>query len=186
MKTILIIIVTLLSITSCKKYETPQEGENSFFCKIDGKNYNPNSSGGFEGGDRPLRVSYYDTVEKLSINTKDINNHTYITFQIHPFIGEGIYKLSFLDLENYTFEDLEDKAIIRANISIYNEDGSLNEIKKYVSSDNPADGEIHMTEFSGDVIFKGTFNATLFNINDATDTINISEGHFEINLDTLD
>ena len=176
---ILLILLLLFTMISCEKFETPSVGENSFYCEINGTPYHPEKYGGLEGLDRPLYIKYYSHSEKLIILTYDIDTKYSIDINLEYFKGENEY--SFYNHFEYSDPNLNNYIKISKGIIV---NGEL-QLTTYVTSDNPLKAHLEIVEFDGSSKFVGVFDAVLYNISNGLDTLNITNGRFDINTETL-
>ena len=180
LKNIKFILLLLFVLNSCEKYETPSNGENSFYCEINGIPYHPKSQESLLGDAKPLFVNYYDGIDYLKINASDIDTKYYIVINLQYFEGEGDYYFQ----DHYEHDDPNINNYIKVSRSIV-VNGQI-ETTTYITYDDTTKSNLKIVEFNGSSIFKGEFNATLFNIDNEMETMEIINGRFDINTDTLE
>jgi len=192
----LLCALSLLSITGCSNDDPPKDtlpeattiGANTAGCYIDGKLLVPKDGDtGFTGTAYGLTVGGGNNFNAPIIGddyfyVRIVNHRDRPTYSIWLQIddmsdGEGAYPfgqangLYFMDGPNNPF----------AIVMYY--DG-VNVAKTYYSSENS--GNINITQFDYyNGIYSGTFNLTLYNKDNPTDTIEITEGRFDIRIATL-
>lgn len=165
-KTILVLLAVLaVSFTSCKKDDDggddPQGGTGTFSAKVDGSNFS-----GMQGTVMAqLTNNGNGQVLAVTGGTMESENLQMI---IQNFDGEGTYNLNFLNIGTYSY--LPDPSNPDPNtIVLYTTVGDG-------LSDN---GTISISSFDGNTV-KGTFSFTGYNIDDESDTVDVTEGQFNV------
>ncbi|WP_034061122.1 hypothetical protein [Lacinutrix jangbogonensis] len=192
-KTLITTILILLLLFGCSKDddnntftptlpEATQTGENTFGCYIDGVLLTPrDGSGTFNSSDRGMKIFSFPP------------DRLYNEIIINDYASEktGKIVLHILDLENTQVsnyivnesncQDNVDSPLT-TNIFCRVYDHSENIYKNYCSYENS--GNITISRYDNGII-SGIFNARLKNINNNEDEIEITEGRFDINGNTL-
>ena len=153
----------LLTSQSCKKKEKLPEGDHTLYCYIDGELFVPE-------GDCDV-ASTFPCQESLQISkTEHIfdlwargDKYT-LEFLILNW-GEGTY---YLEEGSTTYHDFNKTYAILFNKRNHN---------TYISHDNS--GRVKFEQASPDGDTKGTFEFTLYNVEDSTDVIHVTDGHFD-------
>ncbi|PHR73649.1 MAG: hypothetical protein COA67_02670 [Lutibacter sp.] len=164
-----------------------QTGANTFGCYIDGKLVTPrDGSGGIYGTAKGIVYSGSGTPP----------NYAYNEIRIQDYKGEtgGIVKIHITDLHQngegtFTIKESNCEDGIDANptINIHCRiiDEASQTYKWYCSIENAGTLTITRYDFDGRII-SGTFNCTMQNNDDSSDTIEITQGRFDMKWDTLD
>lgn len=171
-------IVFMLTIaSSCNKPRDEQivlpTGENTMYYYIDGELYIP--KGKHIGGVWAPAIGYGLCLDGISFDISTIN----LLLHFHNGIqetGNIMFNQSHYDMcqvmDNHAFYGQKELGIdgVYHNINYYSHNGS---------------GSVTVTHLSVDKrVFKGTFEITVYHEN-TDEPIEITEGHFNINLDTL-
>jgi hypothetical protein len=177
-----LLFLLVITFTSCSKEEFTSlpTGENTMYYYINGELYVPKAQGGFLDSTPAIYLSDCYDSETFMLKTKNLG----IQF------SDGIQQSSSSPLQ--AFQNNQDYCeqinsyafyVKKVKVGLY-EDGSpaYDYIKNY--TENNA-GEINITWLSEDHRhFKGTFEFTVFDTTKGKD-LSITNGHFDINLDTL-
>ena len=159
--TSLLFIILLFSNSSCTKRKPPT-GDHTFSCYIDGELFIPKGSSNLTStgpiGDGLSLLKYDDF---FHASASDYNKYT-IMFNIVNW-EEGIFQLS------------------NSNGDFYNDSTNHAMCKKndiwYLSKENSGNVTFTKADIDGDTM--GTFEFTLYNENDPTDVIHVTEGRFD-------
>jgi len=186
--TILILSLLLVTITSCNQDqeetynptlpEATQTGENTFGCKINGQIMVPRDSRTSQLGGAPTGVSYsrnrtlnkhYDWVESID---RYRTNRGGIAFKLPNIdtLGVGEYIIKHVDGAFSVFNP---------NIAYM---GAISKNGFYSSIEDT--GKIIITRYDDNVI-SGTFYCTLKNDYEPNDIIEVTEGRFDFNRNTI-
>lgn len=156
-----ILLFTSASCNNSDEQELPT-GDRSFYCYIDGELFvpkgNPNIS--TTPSTDGLRISITD--EFYQIEAKDYSKYT--VFINIKDVDSSVNEIDLADSSGSFYTTNINHAIVRKNGV------------KYLSKDNS--GTIIFTENTEDNV-KGTFQFTLYNENDESDTIQVTNGHFD-------
>ena len=199
MKTKILFFLTILSLLGCSKddniktdpvFQLPPEtqiGANTFGVTIRGKVYIPRDPIGTGTGITGKGMSYYGSNISpwREIKVKDgasaVGFNLIIHFKNLPINALGIYQL-----KNSNFQDDID-SINENHIFFKIWDAAINNYAYYGSIENQ--GEIIVTKFFGSptvqYILSGTFNGKFVRYDNPTDFIQITDGRFDLNLNTL-
>ena len=199
MKKTILILATIFLVASCTKNDdeptTPLDqlpaitttGANTAGCLIDGKVLTPkNGSSSFAGTPFGLKLNYggnfypdKNDFWQLSIanNENNDNNFGIVLYIKNLSLGNDIYKIDQSNGElSMSFNINQIIAGIKTN--------GVN--KTYWSSINSGQIIISRSDLAyGVAIFSGTFNCTLHNKDNIAETIQITNGRFDINALTL-
>ena len=173
----LISIILLSTASSCTDDEPTEPqlptGENTMYYYVDGKLYIPKSSGGFLEPYTPaIRFSNCND-DSYNIGTLNLFFHFY----------NGITQIEEITLNQSHYDSCQ----VFDNHGNYgkkesNKNGVM--ITKYYYTHNGS-GTVNITYLSENKRhFKGTFDMTVYH-EDTNEEIHITNGHFNINLDTL-
>lgn len=194
MKTIKLILLNtfacLLCASSCKKTEidevaklppATQIGANTFGCLYNGSVFTPAKSGAFNTipeGD-PIKILGYDfDSRKIDAVRRDGKGSVhYIWLYMHNAKRTGGYELDNAIYHNTSMQPTHSYIVCRAVSP------TTGQYKLYGSYENS--GEIVVTYRNDSGIFSGTFQATLREEN-GTETVQITDGRFDINPKTLE
>jgi len=173
---VLIFCFSLLCFYSCNKEDDtpvpPITAENTFSCKIEGELFVPKEHSGFiPGKGEPIMVTNsIDNNYKIIIGdgSKDIYIHLYNLNRI------GNYELSSSNGDNFFVGDEFSSMELKQNGISYN----------YVSSEDSGNIEILLFEPNKKIIFQFD-EIKLYNPDDSNQSIMLSDGKLNINLDTL-
>lgn len=192
------ILLLFLALASCSKdnTETPQDqlppitttGANTAGCIINGKVLIPKNGSQAIGGSPAYGLNKIqgnnfwpnkDDYWQLEIaNKRDVNGIGVILYVKNMSVGNGNYEVGQSNGELYI--DGPNNNQIIANIK---ENGIY---KTFWSGNNSGIIKINRSDlFVGTSIFSGTFNAVLYNKDNPSETINITDGRFDINGITL-
>ncbi len=182
--TLLLVALTFLNCTST---DAPQDqlppitqtGANTFGCIINGKVLMPKDSRGSLGGVNPRNgiTAEYDSNNNFIIDAGNFrdNNGDRIYIYIYNLTSIGTYSFGLSTGQSSpTFEPT------------YSHSWSIiSQTSKFISNANS--GIVKITQFdTSNKIVSGTFNnLTLVNIDDSNDIIQITDGRFDINLNTV-
>jgi hypothetical protein len=187
--TLLLIFITFFNCSnnddSIEQNQLPpitQTGANTFGCVINGEVLIPKDSRGSLGGVSPkkgITVAYLQN-NNFTIdagNFRDENGDR-IYIYINNLVSIGTYSFGLSNGESTsTFEP----DYPHCWGTTFN---NLGEGKKHLSNTNS--GTIKITRFDQDNhIISGTFELTVFNRENPTETIEITDGRFDINLNTV-
>ncbi|MBP7172721.1 MAG: DUF5025 domain-containing protein [Cloacibacterium sp.] len=182
MKTFFLLLLIGFSAISCTDRNTEtktdqlppitQTGANTAGCLVDGKVLIPKNGSQAIGGPPAYGLVISRLYGSFRLDIKNYKNAF-----IHLFIkkledNKSIYNIEQSDGEFY--EPHSNNSESQLSIS-YN-------YKEYLSSSNS--GTINITKNSYPII-SGTFTATLYNKDNPSEKINITEGRFDINVTTL-
>jgi len=175
---ILIITSSFLLGSSCSEQVEYEEqlptGENTMYYYLNGVLTIP--KGNNEGGIYTPAIGYsycYSDTPSLNLSTFDILLHFH----------EGISQTGIITLNNSSYEacDIMDNHAFCDTTELW-EDGIFHTTYYYTHNGT---GEVNITYLSEDKQkFKGTFQMTVYR-ETTGETKEITEGHFNINLDTL-
>ena len=158
-------ILTILTISSCEKNDKLEFVEDTFSCYINGELFVPKGNTNListSPGNDGLSFMKFNSDLDLVIQVK--NEKSKMVIYIKNFIDENEFSLENSNgVINYPFNNPETSSVL-----IYND-------KKYLSKMNS--GKLLLTEAS-DTNLEGTFEFTLYNENDDSDTIRITNGKF--------
>ncbi|MAZ73445.1 MAG: hypothetical protein CMC70_09900 [Flavobacteriaceae bacterium] len=154
----LLILLMSLTVVACKKDDDggddPQAGEGTLTAKVDGANYTATL-----GVTALLSGSGDNQAFAISGGTADSENLQII---ITGFDGAGTYDISLLNIGTYSY--LPDPS---------NPDPST--VVIYTASS----GELNLSSFDGNTA-QGTFNFSAANLNNPSDTVEVTNGEFNI------
>ena len=181
-----IVFLFLFTITSCSESDAPQDqlppitqtGANTFGCVINGEVLIPKDGIGVPQP-KGITVKYRNNKNFIidAGNLKD-NGGGDIYIYIYNLTSTGVYNLGVSDNQS----DLS-FAPSYPHIFCRTYDGA-NQGKVYLSNVNS--GTITITRFDSDNhIVSGTFELTVFNKDNPSETIEITEGRFDVNWSTL-
>ena len=191
MKT-LITLVCLSLLQGCSKDDsfTPslpaatQTGANTFGCYVDGKLLTPrDGTGTFNSPDYGMRFwgsPSGNSDSELAIRDFKSGTGGLLDIHIAEFHdnGEGVFSIR----ESNCQDGIDANPTINIRCRLWNE--SSQTYKWYCSIDNT--GSLIITRYDyNNRIVSGTFNCTAQNRDDATDIIEITQGRFDINWNTL-
>jgi len=154
----------LLTSQSCKKKEKLPEGDHTLYCYIDGELFVPegdcNVASTMPCQDALNFIKHENDyfIAHAKNNEENIN----LRFCILNW-EEGKF---YLSKNNGDFYDLSNN-----NAAIFKDN------KLYISHDNS--GWVKFEQASPDGDTKGTFEFTLYNVEDSTDVIRVTDGHFD-------
>ena len=159
----MLILLVSLAVVSCKKDddggEDPAAGTGTLTAKIDGATLTADIA-----VQAQITNSAQGDVLAISGGTSQSENLQMI---IQNFDGVGTYDLSFINIGTYSF--LPDPS---------NPDPST--VVIYLSMNGTdATGELRVSSFDGNTI-EGTFNFTGYKSDDPTDTVEVTEGQFNL------
>ena len=155
------IIIVLLSASSCKRTNEPEipTGDHSFYCYIDGELFVPKGNTNFTSpSDDGLFLLKNEDYFKAEVY--DYRKY-FIMFNISDW-SVGTHTLS--ESDNYYNYNIN-QAMVKVNTTWY---------KSKANS-----GYVTFLEAGLNSNTKGTFEFTLYNENDDSDTIHITDGHFD-------
>jgi hypothetical protein len=165
-KTILVLMAVLaVSLTSCKKDDDggddPQGGTGTFSAKVDGN--------GFTGmqGTVVAQLTNSGSTQVLAVSGGTAQSEN-LQMIIQNFDGEGTYDLNFMNLGTYSY--LPDPG---------NPDPNTVVIYTTLGTGQGNNGTLSVSSFDGNTI-KGTFKFTGFNLDNSSDTVDVTEGQFNI------
>jgi len=191
MKTILLTLLTIITLTSCNKNDddnefTPtlppitQTGANTFGCYVNGNLLTPrDGTGTYLGADRSMRI------HSLTDNS---GNNVYREIRVRDFKGDsnGIIKIHFADINTYSIGDFiinesncEDGLNANNNTNI-----TVRWYGNWYCSINNG-GIINFSKIDNLANYAGTFSCTVQNRDNPNDIIEITQGRFDINGSTL-
>ena len=152
----------LLTSQSCKKKEKLPEGDHTLYCYIDGEFFVPNKSDCNVTSTYPcteaLQFSKTDIIFRvLAKGEKYILGFNVMNWDVGTF---------YLENGNPDFYDFKTYAIVHIR-------GGAT----YISRDSS--GWVKFEQASPDGDTKGTFEFTLYNVEDSTDVIRVTDGHFD-------
>ena len=157
-----------------------QTGANTFGCIINGETLIPKDSNGVPNA-KGLEAYYKDNKTFIvdANNYNDSNSNGKLYLYIYNLNSEGSYSLNQSEgLSSFYFEPNYSHLWCRVYDKITGN-------KKYISTTNS--GAVQITKFDEiNNIVSGVFNnLTLVNIDDSSDTIQIINGRFDINIRTV-
>ena len=152
------LVIILLSSSSCKRQEIPDDAH--FYCYIDGKLFVPKGSSNITTTPSDTGLSYLIYDDYFRAEATDHKKYV-VMFNITKW-GVGTYKLS--ESDNYYNKGIN-QAMANVNKTWY------------ISKNNS--GTVTFLEVNSRGNVKGTFEFTLYNENDDSDTIHITGGYFE-------
>lgn len=173
---VLLFSFILLSFCSCNKKDDapapPITAENTFSCNIDGELFVPKEHSGFiPGKGEPIIVTNsIDNNYKIILGdgSKDIYIHLY------NLNLKGIYQLSSSNGDNFFVGDEFSSMELKQNGISYN----------YVSSEESGNIDILFFEPKKKIVFQFD-EIRLYNPDDHNDSIKLTNGKLNVNLDTL-
>jgi len=172
-------LLSLFTFSTCSLQnvmEVPETGENSFSCYINKEKFIPRTTNDIENIKSQVNHPLGIVVKNKSIEIIAANDYLYLVLFIKELGGEGSYAL----LQSAGF-GVSDTLNNRSTLVYYE-----NYHVPYRSSNPPPSGEINITELSNNNRhIKGTFNVTLYKETDPNDSIKITNGKFDVNLNTL-
>jgi len=185
LKTVVLLFFTI--IISCISKDDPkdqlppitQTGANTFGCVINGKYFVPSDAKTWSPGPQPKGLNAGFTNNNFKIYAADLKNTNglYIYVYIYNLTQTGVYDIGqsngeTIDLFSPSFSHIFCTAIKNSERNVY------------YSNNNS--GTITITHYDNiNFIYSGTFSFTATNKDDATDTIAITDGRFDLNLNTL-
>ena len=199
MKTTILFFLTILSFIGCSKDNAPGKppetippattsGANTAGCYINGKLLLPKNNDQAIGGPLIFGLWYnrgnsfgnplFNDYFAISIeNHRDLEgDEIYIHFN-QMVQGVGTYILGQSNGNRYTASPNNNHVVLERGVKSGN-------IQTYLSS--PTSGSIEVTRFDwASKIISGTFTFSLYNVNNPSDIIQVTEGRFDINLVTL-
>ena len=153
----------LLTSQSCKKKEKLPEGDHTLYCYIDGELFVPKGdcdvASTFPCQDALNFYKYTNFFEVVAFNE---DKKQALGFNIRNW-ATGTFYLSRSSGDLYDISN--NHAVVRKNG------------KTYISHDNS--GWVKFEQASPDGDTKGTFEFTLYNEEDSTDVIRVTDGHFD-------
>lgn len=196
MKTLLFFI-SLLAITACSSNDdAPQDqlppattiGANTAGCLIDGKVLIPKNGSQAIGGSPSYGLNFYagnnfwpsknDYWQLAIADKKDVNSRGIVLWIKNLQNGIGNYPVGQSNGE------LNDNGPLNNQIIAGIQKNGIN--KTYYSSDNSGIIKITRSDLGvGVSVYSGTFNCTLYNKDNPSELIYITEGRFDINSLTL-
>jgi hypothetical protein len=200
MKKQILIVVAIILLTSCSKdnaTETPADtlppatttGANTAGCYINGKLLIPKNGSQAIGGPALYGLKIGGGINFIAPIIGD--DYFYVRIQnLKDSEGDDIY-LHFSDMTqgvgNYTIGQSNGDYFIASphnNHVVLKRNLYSNNIKTYISPTNA--GIITVTRFDyPNGIYSGIFNMTLYNVDNPSETIQITDGRFDINVATL-
>ena len=200
MKNIIFTFLTIILLFSCsKKDDIPQPpkdklpeatavGANTAGCYINGKLLIPKNNDQAIGGPLIYGLWYnrgnnfgnpiFNDYFAISIeNHRDLDgDEIYIHFK-QMVQGVGTYTLGQSNGNRYTASPNNNHVVLERGVKSGN-------VQTYLS--NPTSGSIEITRFDWvSKIISGTFTFSLYNVNNSSDVIQVTDGRFDINLVTL-
>ncbi len=185
LKTILLLVLTFFN---CSNNDDPQDqlppitetGANTFGCIINGEVLIPKNSNGIPNA-RGLEAYYKDNKTFIldANNYSDSNSNGKLYIYIYNLNSEGNFPLGLSEgLSSFYFEPNYSHLWCR----VYDQTTGN---KKYISTTDS--GSVQITRFDEvNNIVSGIFeNLTLVNIDNSNDKIQITNGRFDINLNTV-
>ncbi len=178
----LLSVLALLLFSTCQKDKLPpetQEGKNTFGCKINGKNWVPDGGPGFAGA-KPISggfVVMYDEQKKefvaIEIKANSSNGETVGFYLSTHLIGN-------YDLNADT--PIKPFSFTPKNYGLY-----FSESKSQYVTNSKATGIVTVTQsgLSKTGIISGTFSFRCSNVKNPNETVEITNGRFDINVRTL-
>ncbi|QIE59265.1 hypothetical protein G5B37_06720 [Rasiella rasia] len=165
LKQISLILLMSLAVVACKKDddggEDPGEATGTLTAKIDGATLTADIA-----VQAQITNSPQGDVLTISGGTSQSENLQMI---IQNFDGVGTYDLSFINIGTYSY--LPDPS-----------NPDPNTVVIYLSlNGTDATGELRVSSFDGNSI-EGTFNFTGYKQDDATDTVEVTEGKFNLEI----
>jgi len=191
MKTILITLITIITLTSCNKDDdkefTPtlppitQIGANTFGCYIDGKLLVPRD------GDGTFNLASHGVDYLASGDYPNYNSHVIIAHNYKENAGlMQIQIIGLYDFEEYIYQIEESNCQdwvggnpnLTVNLHCRWKNEQTGEIKYYCSITNT--GVLEITRFDlPNRIVSGTFSCNAVNQDDSNDIIEITQGRFD-------
>ena len=200
MKNILFTFLTISFLISCSKKDDPQQlpkdkipeattfGANTAGCYINGKLLIPKNNDQAIGGPLIYGLRYhlgnsfgdplFNDYFAISIeNRKDLDGDDIYIHLNQMVQGSGNYTLGQSNGNLFTASPNNNHVVLKRGVNSGN-------IQTYISS--PTSGSIVITRFDwANNIISGTFSFSLYNVNNPSDLIQVTEGRFDINLVTL-
>ena len=178
------IFLLVINFNSCKKKTEEKKnelptGENTFYCYIDGELYVPKGSDWAIPSIPDLDTSQCDTITHSFILSAYNANYKK---DVSLFFHNGISETGTITLmqSNYDMCYVGDN---HGNLTVIENEHGVDVQKYYYTHDGS--GTINITYLSDDKRhFKGTFQMTVYH-EDTNAPIHITDGHFNINLNTL-
>ena len=198
MKTIFSLFLSIfLLASSCHEKEEPftptlppitMTGLNTFGCYIDGQLLTPRDKTGdlFDNSIKGLRYLASGQAPDILFNEIHIvdsksSKHGGLSFHLHDIHQLGVGAFTIM---SSNFKDgFEANATINAHCGIAKE-GEPNNNTKYSSINNSGTLIIKRYNYNQKIV-SGTFSFKAINQDDSTDTIEITQGRFDINWGTL-
>ena len=190
MKTTILILATFFLIACSKNDDGPkfslppatQTGENTFGCLIDGQLLIPrDGSGSFNVHD--IGMIFWDGIGNFyEIDVHDFASEKTASINLHIMgldsLGEGQYIVN----ESNCYDGIDSPNTNNIFCRVWDYEDNIYE--SYCSFENS--GVIHITKFDLEKrIVSGTFHCKVVSYDDPTDTIEITEGRFDIKWDHL-
>jgi|TARA_B110000240_G_scaffold192433_1_gene236590 hypothetical protein len=186
----IILLLAVFTFFNCSNNDDPieqdqlppitQTGANTFGCVINSETLIPKDSNGVPNA-KGLEAYYKDNETFIvdANNYNDSNSNGKLYLYIYNLNSEGSYSLDQSEgLSSFHFKPNYSHLWCRVYDKITGN-------KKYISTTNS--GTVQITKFDEiNNIVSGVFNnLTLVNIDDSNDTIQIINGRFDINLNTV-
>ncbi|MCF6349750.1 MAG: hypothetical protein L3J23_01805 [Flavobacteriaceae bacterium] len=193
MKTLLILTIFLTTLTSCERNdndfnptlpEATQTGKNTFGCYIDGNLLTPRDGTGTTfGPDRGMRfVGSPSNLNFADLKIWDFKSGTGGLLKMHIVdleeIGTGIFTMQ----ESNCLNGLDANPTI--NLVCRWWDNDIEAYKWYCSIESTGILNITRNDFENGII-SGTFSCQAVNQDNPDDIIEITEGRFDLNWNTL-
>lgn len=193
MKKLILLLFSLLLIISCNRdndtetYNIPklppetQNGANTFGCMVNGKLFYPRDGIGDVMGNAKAIVysgnTQFDEIQVANFRDGKPINYLYFHTQELPAKGVGEYIWKESNFNNGIDGLMQNYLYVRAF------DYNTNTWKWYTSYENS--GKTTITKYGGQPIVSGTFSGKLRTA-DGSETIEITDGRFDINTSTID
>ena len=192
LKATLLILLTFTLINCTKSDDqdqlppATQTGANTFGAIVDGRAFTPADSYSTTPGNNKFNGLQVLVGQKFSTSNGD-DKWTILTgnFKINPSIYIYIYVPTLINSSNNSFSINTSDGLKNSNLShphIYTYFNNINNL--YLSYENSGSIEFSRLDITNG-IYSGTFNVKLKNKNDANDIIEITNGRFDINLNTV-
>ncbi|WP_299672998.1 hypothetical protein [uncultured Polaribacter sp.] len=161
-----------------------QTGENTFGCYIDGKLLVPRDRSVFGGttvkgmtiseySSSPTEIDFFNL--RIIDGQSDVGDFSFYLYNLDE-LGEGTYNIKKGNLWQST-SDIK-------TINFWLKTPRNISVKRYFSIENGGTLTIIKYDYTNGII-SGTFSCKAINNNDSSDVIEITEGRFDINLNTL-
>lgn len=168
-KTLLTLFVFVLFSCEDNTNTNDSTGSDTFSCYINGELYTPSAGTGINGGDiRPFAWAFTNLNNPnnpMFFSIGSSGEYTTSLVSVNPVVGENTLNQELDDIIDFSNSGM----IVLNNLIFYN------------TKDNQNNGTITFTELT-DNNAVGTFECTLYN--DAGEELNITNGKFNLSLDS--